>query len=153
MMPVRDHRRQIVTFMLKETAMGVPVGEIREILPASPVTPVQMAQPHIAGLVNLRGRIITLLDLAVLLGLPPLVPTELTHLIVFKHHDAGFCVDEIGDVITPVEGDIDPVPPHMEEPLRSAATCLYKRPGEVVVVLDTPTLLSPLMTSRTGDRP
>ena len=153
MMSARDNGRQIVSFWLKETVMGVPVGEIREILPISPVTPVQMAQPHIAGLVNLRGRIITLLDLAVLLGLSPVAPTELTHMIVLKHHEVGFWVDEIGDVLTPGTQEIAPVPPHMEEPFKSGVACLYKGPGEVVVVLDVPTLLSPLMTSRTGGLP
>ncbi|MCG8566920.1 MAG: chemotaxis protein CheW [Desulfobacterales bacterium] len=150
MIPAQDHQNQIVSFRLKDTPMGVPILDIREILPMIPLTPVQMAQPHIAGLVNLRGRILTILDMAVLLGMEPVTPTALTHMVVFKHHDAGFWVDEIGDVITPETKSIAPIPANMGAELQAGSRHMIKLPREVVVVLEPEKILRPLISDPAG---
>ena len=139
---VGQYRDQVISFRLKNTLLAVSILDIREIIPMTPVTPIQKAPDHVAGFINLRGRVMTILDIGVLLNFPPLEPTANTHMILLKHQNVGFWVDGIGDVITPGAGEIRPAPSRGGSGFQEWTHHVIRLPREVVPVLDILSLLS-----------
>lgn len=94
--------RQFVSFHVAGEVLGIPVEQVQEILPPQTLTKVPLAPPAIAGLINLRGQIVTSFDLRVRLGLPsrPLGSTYMN--IISAHGDDLYAivVDSVGDVIS-----------------------------------------------------
>jgi purine-binding chemotaxis protein CheW len=114
--------QKFVTFYIDQYHFGIDVLDVREINHHLESTPVPLASPHIRGLINLRGQIVTLLDLRSMFGLGRITLTEHTHNIVLKDENftlggdvnssdrVGLMVDRIGDIIT-VEADTLEAPP------------------------------------------
>jgi len=107
---------QYSTFRLGDRLFGLDLMVIREINRILDITPVPHAREYIRGFINLRGQIVTILDLAVRLGLPPQDIGEESHNIILKTNAelasarlggqhatstdlVGFLVDAIGDVV------------------------------------------------------
>lgn len=137
-----DPTVQYVSFRLNHTLMGIDILDIREIVPMTRMTKVQKSPDYIAGLINLRGRILTVLDVGVLLGWNPSMIHGNTHVMVFKHRDAGFLVDETGDVVLPSAHDREPVPANLGSRMQQYVKTVVAMPGEVMVVLDAGRILS-----------
>ena len=97
--------QQICTFHVGPLFLGVDVRVVQEVIRYQEMTPVPLARRGVEGLINLRGQIVTALDLRVQLNLPPGESQELPMNVVVRIDDsiASLLVDEIGDVV-----DIDP---------------------------------------------
>jgi purine-binding chemotaxis protein CheW len=96
---------RMVLFVVGEHRFAVPVARIREIIPARPYTPLPGSAGHVCGLINLRGRIVTVMDLGARLNLPPAsrIPE---HSIVIVEHDArlvGMAVEQVARIV-----EVDP---------------------------------------------
>ncbi len=91
--------RQFVTFRVGKRLMGVEITQVREVNRALDITPVPHARAYVRGLINLRGQIVTILDLGARLGLGPAQITPLSHNLVLKSEDVGLLVDDIGEVV------------------------------------------------------
>jgi purine-binding chemotaxis protein CheW len=117
--------KQYATFHLGERMFGIEIMRIREINRNLEITPVPHARDHVRGLINLRGQIVTILDLGVRLGLPRQEVGETTHNLILKTRSdlagagaaavagapadlAGFLVDAIGDVVEADETTLEP---------------------------------------------
>lgn len=92
---------RMVLFVVGEHRFAVPVARIREIIPARPYTPLPGSASHVCGLINLRGRIVTVVDLGARLSLPPAsrIPE---HSIVIVEHRAklvGIAVEEVARIV------------------------------------------------------
>ena len=102
-------KRQYCTFRLAQHLCGIEVLAVHEILRQQPMTRVPLAPPMVKGLINLRGQIITALDMRSRFGFPPRAEGAApVNIVVDTSTDEGesaaaLLVDEIGDVI-----DIDP---------------------------------------------
>ena len=79
--------KQYATFRLDDHLFGIDVLLVREINQYMVITPVPLAVPSIRGLINLRGQIVTVVDLGVLIGLEPRNIGKETHSLVLKTHD------------------------------------------------------------------
>jgi purine-binding chemotaxis protein CheW len=116
---------QYATFHLGERLFGLEIMRIREINRNLEITPVPHAREHVRGLINLRGQIVTILDLGVRLGLPRQEVGEGTHNLILKARSdlagagaavlagasadlSGFLVDAIGDVVEADEASLEP---------------------------------------------
>ena len=102
-----------LTFTLAAEAYGVPVLAVREIIRLCPITPVATMPPHVRGVINLRGRIIPLIDLRIRLGLPPQPDHDRTCIIVARVAAAGgggrpyaVVVDSVDEVASLAAADI-----------------------------------------------
>ena len=122
--------KQFATFKLDQQLFGIDVLLVREINQQIDFTPVQHSADYIRGLINLRGRIVTILDLGVRLGLAPRKISANSHNVILKtneelvtinhqldHEDlttspdiTGLLVDTIGDVVSVEESQIEPPP-------------------------------------------
>ena len=88
------------TFSVHDRYLGVPVDRVQEVLRPQPVTRVPLAHPHIAGLLNLRGRIVTALDLRARLDLPTRADDGgATVIVAGPDGPLALQVDAVGDVV------------------------------------------------------
>ena len=90
-----------VPFRLGLEWYGVPIRSVREVLRAGQMTFLPSAPPHIAGIVNLRGNILSVTDPKRLLGVPPTPLTEQSRIVVVETDiaETGLVVDEVGEVV------------------------------------------------------
>jgi purine-binding chemotaxis protein CheW len=128
---------QLCTFQLDRMLFGVAATEVQEIARPQPITRVPLAHPAIAGLLNLRGQIVTTIDLRARLGLPPRAPTERPFNVVVRSGDGVFSllVDAIGDVLEPRADELDVVPETVPSSLRDLISGTYKLPDQFLFVL------------------
>lgn len=99
-------------FVLGGEYYGVELELIQEFSPMQPVTPVPCCPPHIVGQVNLRGDVVTLVDIAPMLCLPPSPAGERAKMMVVRVDAVrvGIPVDDVSDVVYVHDGDVSGVP-------------------------------------------
>lgn len=141
-----DHKFQCVTFRLMHDLFGVDILDVREIVPCDRMTPVQQAPEYVLGLINLRGQILTILDINVLLGLDhhPVHPDG--HIVIVKHKAVGFVVDQIGDVMTIDPKDRAPIPANIAPDLQTYMEHTIRLPQDILMILAVSKILSAART-------
>ena len=131
--------KQLCTFYVGDGYFGIPVEQVQEVVRPQPITPVPLAPKVVRGLINLRGQILTAIDLRYRLGLgEPGDPAKLMNVVV-RTDDApvSFLVDEIGEVVD-VDEDTYEVPPEtLQGDMRELIGGAYKLPGSLLLALST----------------
>lgn len=130
---------QYCTFRLDTLLFGVEVDRVQEVLRAQELTGVPLANPVVEGLINLRGQIVTALDLRRRLQLPPRTDARQPMNIVVRTATGGLSllVDEIGDVVDVDEATFEGPPETLEGVARDLIRGAYKLEGQLLLVLDT----------------
>ncbi|HSR98801.1 MAG TPA: chemotaxis protein CheW [Kofleriaceae bacterium] len=130
--------RQFCTFLVRGMLFGLEVTCIQEVIRYQPLTPVPLTASMIAGLINLRGQIVTAIDLRVRLGLSPRDPEERPLNVVVRTADGpvSLLVDEIGDVIQVDEDTFERPPETLGDAARELIRGAYKLKGRLLLVLD-----------------
>ncbi len=107
-----DGALEIIAFMLSEQQFAVRTTSIREIRGWAPVTPLPHTPPEVVGVMNLRGTVIPIIDLACKLGMPPAEASERSAIVVtsVKGRTIGMMVDRVSDILTVSAADLQPVP-------------------------------------------
>ena len=128
----------IVIACIAEQDFGVPVVQIRDVLRRQPLTPVPLAPRGIVGLLSLRGRIVTAIDLRIRLGLPVLpVQSESTFIVVENGGELyALIADSVGDVLTLDEQKREAVPPPLDRQWRDVASAVYTTAAGLIVLFD-----------------
>lgn len=99
---------QIVNFTVGSTDYGVPVEQVREVREIQPVTPIPGTPDYIEGVTNLRGQVVTILNLKKRLGLPNEVDGNSKIVIIETDRlAAGIMVDSVSDVSSIADSDIE----------------------------------------------
>ncbi len=106
---------QFVTFKVDDNLVGINILDVREINRVLDITPVQHSPDYVRGLINLRGKTVTVFDLGVRLGLAPREITSESQNIILKKEGVGLLVDSIGDVVETGDDDVHPPPANMRE--------------------------------------
>jgi len=128
----------LCTFKAGDRWLGIEVARVQEILRARPVTPVPLAPAVVAGLVNLRGQIVTAVDLRRRLELAE-QEQERDPAQVVVHGAEGavsLLVDEVGDVLEVAEDDFEPPPPTLTGAARELIVGAWKLPDRLLLALD-----------------
>ena len=106
-----------LTFLLGHEFYGLPVLRVREIIRLVEITPVPHMLPYVKGVINLRGKLVPVMDLRIRFDLAAHDTTETTCIIVVQVKSAsggaihmGFIVDGVEEVINFAEGDIENTP-------------------------------------------
>lgn len=132
---------QLCTFRVGRDRLGIAAADVNEVLRHGPTTPVPLAPPGVVGLVNLRGRIATVVDLRVRLGRPRRgkapVGGSFGVVLQSRRNVVSLLVDRVGDVLEVDETTFEPVPETVPEPARSLIAGTYKLKKGLVLVLDT----------------
>ena len=153
-----DRRAKYLTFSLGEEEYGIPILKVKEIIGMMPFTPVPQMPPCFKGVVNLRGKVIPVIDLRVRLGLPPEEYTERTCIIVAEVPEEegiatmGMVVDSVSEVLNIGEEDIE-APPRMGAQARADyIRGMAKAGGEVKILLDANRIVGLLQWSASKER-
>lgn len=130
--------QQFCTFYLDGLFFGIEVEKVQEVIRHQTMTSVPLAPALIGGLINLRGQIVTAIDLRLRLGLAERMADALPMNVVVRAEDGAvsLLVDEIGDVVEVHDDQFEDVPPtvrHARELIRG----VYKLPDRLLLVLDT----------------
>ncbi len=135
------HQSQCVTFRLAHNLIGIDILDIREIIPCKRITRIAQSPQFVLGLMNLRGQILTILDIGVLLGLEKRVIHLDSYVIIFKHKDVGFIVDKIGDVVGIEQKLIEAIPANIEPGIQEYMEHIISLPDEILMLLDAKKVL------------
>ncbi|HZC72542.1 MAG TPA: chemotaxis protein CheW [Jatrophihabitans sp.] len=136
---------QLATFHLDGYLFGVPVEQVQEVLMEQPCTPTPGAPDAVAGLINLRGQVVTALDLRRRLGLPgrDAADEAQTINVVVRCKDEAWSllVDRIGDVMEVDDAQFEQPPDTMHGPQRELIVGAYKLDTRLLLHLDADRVL------------
>jgi purine-binding chemotaxis protein CheW len=131
--------KQFCTFHLENHFFGVPVDEVQEVIRYLEMTRVPLVSDVVRGLINLRGQIVTAIDLRRRLAMSDRPPDQLPMNIVIRTNDGAvsLLVDEIGDVLEVNEESLELPPATLQGLARELIRGVHKLPGRLLLVLDT----------------
>ncbi len=136
---------QFVTFTIDNQLFGVPVLRVQDILQTEQIASIPLAPAEVRGSINLRGRIVTVIDVRVRLGLDPVdEASDENHMgvTVEQGHDLyTLLVDSIGDVISIAKDLHEKTPGTLDPQWREFASGVYRLDGRLMVVLDIDRML------------
>jgi purine-binding chemotaxis protein CheW len=129
---------QFSTFFVADLFFGVDVLNVQEVLRFQPMTPVPQAPEVIEGLINLRGQIVTAIDMRRRLGLPPRAGDKSPMNMVVRTSDGAvsLLVDEIGDVLDMDDATYERTPENLDPSARELIRGVYKLRDRLLLVLD-----------------
>jgi purine-binding chemotaxis protein CheW len=138
MIDVATGRRQYCTFRLAQYLCGIDVLAVHEILRHQTMTRVPLAPGVVKGLINLRGQIITAVDMRTRMAFPPNDTGKPPVNIVVGVGDTAMAllVDEIGDVMDIDPADCEPPPDTIRGAVRELITSVCKMQGKLLLILD-----------------
>ncbi|MBX7078327.1 MAG: chemotaxis protein CheW [Nannocystaceae bacterium] len=144
--------RQLCTFSLGELLFGVAVTHVQEVIRYQEMTSVPLAPALIRGLINLRGQIVTALDMRARLGLPAR-EGELPMNVVLRTTDGvvSLLVDEIGDVVQADESAFERVPETTDGILREIVSGVYKLDRRLLLLLDVERVMQNSQANSKGE--
>ena len=131
-----------VTFTIANQLFGIPVLKVQDVLSSHNITRIPLAPPEIAGSLNLRGRIVTAMDVRLRLGLPPR-DRKGSMSIVAEHGGElySLMVDSVGEVLALKGSAWERNPPTLDPKFRDYSLGIYRLDGKLLVVLDVNRLL------------
>lgn len=130
---------QFATFFVDDLLFGVEVLRVQEVLRYQEMTSVPRAPDVIEGLINLRGQIVTAIDMRRRLGLSPRGNDRAPMNMVIRCDDGAvsLLVDEIGDVLKVEESAFEEAPENVDPRIRELTMGMYKLKDRLLLVLDT----------------
>lgn len=137
-----------LTFALADEEYALPVLKVREIIKMMEITQVPKVPPHVKGVINLRGKVIPIVDLRLKFGFPPQDATERTCIIVVDaalnggRSSLGFVVDGVNEVMNIAAEEIEPTPDFGEQVNTTYMQGVAKRGAHVKMLLDLDRVLS-----------
>jgi purine-binding chemotaxis protein CheW len=133
----------LLTMVLAGQLCGVPVLSVRDVLANQTVARIPLAPREVAGNLNLRGRIVTAIDLRSLLTLPPRATGEKQMSIVTEQGNELYAlqVDQVREVVTLKRSAMEPNPPTLSPLWAEHSQGIYRVETQLLVVLDVQRLL------------
>jgi purine-binding chemotaxis protein CheW len=131
--------QQFCTFVLQQEFFGVPVQQVQEVIRYQEMTRVPLVSAVVSGLINLRGQIVTAIDLRRCLGMANRPADQLPMNVVVRTGDGpvSLLVDDIGDVIEVSADAYEATPQNMPAQQKEMVEGVYKLDGRLLLVLNT----------------
>jgi purine-binding chemotaxis protein CheW len=132
-----------LTVHLYDQIFGIPVLQIQDVLRSMQVTKVPLAPAEVSGALNLRGRIVTAINVRRSLGLPEYEGdnTPLSVVIEMNHELYSLTIDKVGDVVSLTDSDVETSPPTLDPMWRDISNGIYKTDKQLMLILDVHKLL------------
>jgi purine-binding chemotaxis protein CheW len=138
---------EFVTFTTAGQLFGLPIGRVQDVFKPSQITRVPLAGAEVAGVLNLRGRIVTAIHLSNRLDLesggrgePPKKPPMAIG-IECGAESFGLLVDAVGEVLKLPESELEPNPINLDRKLARVSDGVFRLDGQLLVVLDVDRVL------------
>lgn len=145
---------QLVTMTVDGQLFGIPILRVQDIVEPTQITPVPLAPSAIAGVLNLRGRIVTVIDLRECLGAPEVETQDRPMSVTVEHKGDLYTllVDSIGDVRSLPRKDFDKPPATLDERVRRLCSGIYRLADDLLVLLDVDRILAEDTLNNTPSR-
>jgi purine-binding chemotaxis protein CheW len=133
-----NRETHIVGFTVGRETYGIPIAALHEIVRVPEITAVPDAPDYLEGVINLRGKIVSVVDLRKRFGTPTTALDRHSRILVVEHRGrlAGMIVDSASEVIKIPETDIESAPAMMREGGLDCVTGLGKYKGRLIILLD-----------------
>ena len=137
-------RRQYTTFLLDGDLFGIEIEKVQEVIRPQDLTSVPLAPKVVEGLINLRGQIVTAIDLRRRLDLPPRPDDEMPMNVVLPSRSGpvSLLVDRVGEVVEVDDEAFENPPETLRGSARSMIRGAYKLAGSLLLVLNVERVLS-----------
>ena len=144
----------IIGFQVGRETYGVPIKSLHEIVRVPEITPVPDAPSHMEGVINLRGKIVSVIDLRKRLGQKNIAASKRNRILVVEHNNrlCGLMVDSASEVLKLPAADIQPATSVFQESAKNCVTGLGKFRGRLIVLLDMARLLEFSGAGESGPR-
>jgi purine-binding chemotaxis protein CheW len=142
------HGGKFLTFLLGQEIYGLPIKKAKEIIGMMEITHIPKTQSYVKGVINLRGKIIPIVDLRVRFEMTEKAYTERTCIIVIEidAHESqrliGIVVDAVAEVVSIQESDIVPPPSYDAQIEGDFLTGLGKMKDYVIMILEIEKILN-----------
>jgi len=134
---------EYVTAVIGGQLFGLPIQRVQDVFLPERLTRVPLAPPEIAGLLNLRGRIVTLIDMRWRLGLPPRTDDAPSMAIgvELRGESYGLLIDSVGEVLKLDEDARGPNPINLDPCLARVSAGIHRLDGQLLMVIDVDRVL------------
>jgi len=138
-----DNLTEYVTAMIGGQLFGLPILRVQDVFAPERLTRVPLAPPEIAGMLNLRGRIVTLIDMRRRLGLaqgedagPPMAIG-----VESRGESYGLLIDNIGEVLKLDDAKREPNPVNLDAGLARVSAGIFRLDGQLLILVDVDRIL------------
>jgi purine-binding chemotaxis protein CheW len=134
---------EYVTVLLGGQLFGLPISRVQDVFTPQRLTRVPLARPEIAGVLNLRGRIVTAIDMRCRLGLPKRDDTRLPMAVGIecRGESYGLLIDTVGEVLKLDDSAREPNPVNLDLRLAQISAGIHRLDGQLLVILDVERVL------------
>ncbi|HEY8442918.1 MAG TPA: chemotaxis protein CheW [Xanthobacteraceae bacterium] len=138
-----DNMTEYVTVTIGDHLFGLPISRVQDVFVPERLTRVPLAPPEVAGILNLRGRVVTAIDMRTRLDLGSRPKDRLAMAIgiEFRNESYGLLVDAVGEVMALRDSACEAKPANLDPRLNKVAAGIYRLEGHLMVVLDVDRLL------------
>lgn len=136
--------KDYLTVIIAGQRFGIPILQVQDVLKDQKVTRIPLAPPEVAGSLNLRGRIVTAIDVRKKLGvsndsLPP--ESAMSVVVEYNHELYSLIINDVGDVMTLENNLFEKNPGTLDPAWKDISVGIFQLKGELLVVMDVPKLL------------
>jgi purine-binding chemotaxis protein CheW len=145
--------KEFVTVHIADQLFGVAVVDIHDVFALQAVTPVPLSPPEVAGVLNLRGRIVTAIDARVRLGLPARAEGLKGAMALGVERDGeafGLVIDSVGEVLQLADSAFEHNPVNLDPKWRAVSRGVYRLQGKLLMVLDVDRMLDVGLNNTAG---
>ncbi len=134
---------EFLTIIVNDQTFGIPVLQVQDVLRQQNITRVPLAPPEVEGTLNLRGRIVTAINIRCRLGLPNLPDDKkaMSVVVEYDHELYSLIIDKVGDVLSLQNKDFENVPPTLDSTWREIANGIFRLENQLLIVADVAKLL------------
>lgn len=139
-----ENHEEFVTMFIEGQMFGIPVLMVQDVLGPQKITRIPLAPPEVAGSLNLRGRIVTAIDVRMRLRLPKRKPEDgegMSVVVDMRGELYSLRVDSVGEVLSLPSAKFERNPPTLDPLWREFSNGIYRLDDKLLVVLDVPRLL------------
>ena len=134
----------LATFFIRGGHCGVDAAGVQEVIRLGPLTPFRHAPEEVLGIVNLRGRIVTILDVGLKLGFAGIVirPENRIFIVEDRGEFIGLLVDRVGEVVEMEDGRVEPPPANVPYSRSRFFRGVYRTERQVITLVDVSQVLA-----------
>lgn len=138
-----EHVTEYVTVLIGDQLFGLPISRVQDVFMPDRLTRVPLSASEIAGVLNLRGRIVTAFDMRKRLGLAPRQDNRPSMAvgIEVKGESYGLLIDSVGEVLKLNDGTREPNPVNLDAKLARVSAGVHRLDGQLLVILDVDRVL------------
>lgn len=135
--------QDFVTVLLDSQLLGIPVLAVHDVLNAQQITSIPLAPDWVSGVLNLRGRIVTAINLRRRLGLPALDKDAKSMSVVVEHQGEPYSlqIDSVGEVLSLEDQFFEKNPVTLDPVWRDVSKGIYRLENQLLAILDVEKLL------------